>query len=121
MSDTIQAYDLIGDASMRPTVDGDYVKSADHERELAAKDAELTQLKTITGLAKDEIVKQDATIEKLRAALVLANRLIKNEYLPWAYAGGPNECTHGRADGIPCLFCDDLTFRQTLTETCHEM
>jgi hypothetical protein len=27
-------------------------------------------------------------------------------YLPWYDAGGPNECEHGYADGIPCPHCD---------------
>jgi hypothetical protein len=27
-------------------------------------------------------------------------------YLKWAYAGGPNECRHGYAAGIPCPDCD---------------
>ena len=28
------------------------------------------------------------------------------KYVPWAYAGGPNECAHGYAEGIPCPDCD---------------
>jgi hypothetical protein len=27
-------------------------------------------------------------------------------YIPWANAGGPNECKHGYAAGIPCPDCD---------------
>ncbi len=27
-------------------------------------------------------------------------------YLPWTEAGGPDECAHGYADGIPCPECD---------------
>lgn len=27
-------------------------------------------------------------------------------YIPWANAGGPNECVHGYAEGIPCPQCD---------------
>lgn len=28
------------------------------------------------------------------------------KYLPWTDAGGPNECSHGYAEGIPCPHCD---------------
>lgn len=27
-------------------------------------------------------------------------------YMNWHNAGGPNECIHGYADGIPCAECD---------------
>lgn len=27
-------------------------------------------------------------------------------YTPWENAGGPNECEHGYAEGIPCERCD---------------
>jgi hypothetical protein len=30
----------------------------------------------------------------------------KKAYIPWADAGGPNECPHGYAEGIPCPRCD---------------
>jgi hypothetical protein len=30
----------------------------------------------------------------------------KKEYLPWQYAGGPNQCKHGYAAGIPCPDCN---------------
>ncbi len=29
-----------------------------------------------------------------------------NGYLRWELAGGPNECSHGYASGIPCPQCD---------------
>ncbi len=29
-----------------------------------------------------------------------------NGYLRWELAGGPNECAHGYAAGIPCPKCD---------------
>lgn len=29
------------------------------------------------------------------------------QYLRWEYAGGPNECDHEYAAGIPCPRCDD--------------
>lgn len=31
----------------------------------------------------------------------------EKKYLPWTEAGGPNECPHGRAEGIPCPHCDE--------------
>jgi hypothetical protein len=32
----------------------------------------------------------------------------QERYLPWARAGGPNECEHGYAAGIPCPDCDTI-------------
>jgi hypothetical protein len=32
-------------------------------------------------------------------------------YLDWAYAGGPDECVHGCAKGIPCPQCDATAAR----------
>jgi hypothetical protein len=34
------------------------------------------------------------------------DRSAKTEYLHWSQAGGPNECEHGYAEGIPCPNCD---------------
>lgn len=31
----------------------------------------------------------------------------EKKYLPWAEAGGPDECEHGYAAGIPCPKCDE--------------
>jgi hypothetical protein len=31
------------------------------------------------------------------------------KYLPWELAGGPNECAHGYAEGVPCPDCDRET------------
>ena len=45
-------------------------------------------------------------IELLLAVVDAYRRLDEDEYLDWANAGGPNECTHGRAEGIPCPKCD---------------
>lgn len=64
-----------------------------------------------------ELAAKDATIEKLRAALAAADRMFKHKYLQWAKAGGPNECDHRRAEGIPCPFCDDIIFHQALTDS----
>lgn len=30
------------------------------------------------------------------------------KYLPWDSSGGPNECAHGYAAGIPCPSCDGV-------------
>ncbi len=30
-----------------------------------------------------------------------------DNYVSWANAGGPNECKHGYAAGVPCFDCDD--------------
>lgn len=34
------------------------------------------------------------------------NPAIPKTYTPWKNAGGPNECPHGYAEGIPCPRCD---------------
>jgi hypothetical protein len=44
--------------------------------------------------------------DRLRAALTIAKRLIAEDYIDWPRAGGPNECKHGFAAGIPCRECD---------------
>jgi hypothetical protein len=32
---------------------------------------------------------------------------MSKKYMDWARAGGPNECKHGYAEGIPCPYCDE--------------
>ncbi len=36
-------------------------------------------------------------------------RLMKNDYVDWVNAGGPNQCKHGFAAGIACRDCDLAT------------
>lgn len=31
---------------------------------------------------------------------------VEKQYLEWAAAGGPNECEHGYAAGVPCPACE---------------
>jgi hypothetical protein len=55
-------------------------------------------------------VSPNSALEKLdptrrRAAEVAMS---EKKYLDWAFAGGPNECAHGYAAGIPCPKCDAL-------------
>lgn len=38
--------------------------------------------------------------------IAAAIRLLKNNYTPWANAGGLYECKHGYTEGIPCPKCD---------------
>jgi len=38
-----------------------------------------------------------------------SERLRSYKYLPWEQAGGPEECQHGVAAGIPCRNCDAQT------------
>jgi len=52
----------------------------------------------------------------LREAVQAAGRIMAGKYLPWSNAGGPNECAHGRADGIPCPECDLLTLKAALAD-----
>jgi hypothetical protein len=39
----------------------------------------------------------------------MSMKVVRNgkEYLGWQWAGGPNECKHGYAQGIPCPDCDE--------------
>lgn len=41
-----------------------------------------------------------------KATVAAALRLHSDHYLRWANTGGPDECTHGYAAGIPCRKCD---------------
>jgi hypothetical protein len=53
--------------------------------------------------------------EDCEACLDLVNRPCDEHlplYLPWAEAGGPNECAHGYARGIPCPSCDAAVVRE---------
>ena len=56
--------------------------------------------------AKDIAQQSEA---RLRTALEAHQRLREGNYLPWHNAGGPDECKHGYADGIPCPHCDVKT------------
>jgi hypothetical protein len=48
-----------------------------------------------------------AELEAAQAEVKRLTRLIENKYVPWTNAGGPNECEHGYATGIPCRRCDE--------------
>lgn len=45
-------------------------------------------------------------VAKLIRAGYMATEPPPRKYLPWTMAGGPNECAHGYAEGIPCPDCD---------------
>lgn len=47
-----------------------------------------------------------ATEDEVKAA---AARLKEGEYIAWTGAGGPDECGHGFAAGVPCPDCDRAT------------
>jgi hypothetical protein len=42
-----------------------------------------------------------------------------NGYLRWELAGGPNECAHGYARGIPCPKCDQSLVQFGLPAGCE--
>lgn len=46
-------------------------------------------------------------LTKLRKFRDAVCRLKKGNYLKWESVGGPNECVHGVAAGIPCQQCDE--------------
>lgn len=58
--------------------------------------------------------KLGAECDELRAALRAAWRLHLKAYHDWRICGGPNECKHGIAAGIPCERCDDETLRKAI-------
>lgn len=60
--------------------------------------------------------KLEAKLTAAREALEAANRIIKGGYLMWGNVGGPDECAHGRASGIPCPLCDKILVSRTLSQ-----
>lgn len=50
---------------------------------------------------------KDLTEEQVEKAAA-EERLRSHKYTDWGSAGGPNECQHGFAAGIPCRLCDQL-------------
>lgn len=55
-----------------------------------------------------------AELEEVRRALAAAGRLQNHRYIDWFNAGGPNECAHSYAEGIPCRECDKAMFAAAL-------
>ncbi len=55
-----------------------------------------------------ELLSAHEQIEAAGKGLEAADRMVRGKYVPWTNAGGPNECRHGRADGIPCYECDRM-------------
>jgi hypothetical protein len=44
--------------------------------------------------------------QRVREVVAVARRIVVGKYLAWTNAGGPYECKHGVAGGIPCNTCD---------------
>jgi hypothetical protein len=59
----------------------------------------------------EELTRLKAENTELREVVAAALRLEIGGYLIWALAGGPGECAHGRAAGIPCRECDRQAVR----------
>lgn len=53
-----------------------------------------------------------AEVERLGGILDAYSRQRADNYIDWARAGGPNECVHGRAEGIHCPHCDLWLIRE---------
>lgn len=47
-------------------------------------------------------------------------RLSTGKYMAWEWAGGPNECSHGYAAGIPCRQCDENLVSMTVCCQCNK-
>jgi hypothetical protein len=83
---------------------------------------ECTDACSCVGSGRSRLEIAEARAEKAEATFVAANRLLLSirrssrglslalqPYPDWAGAGGPNECSHGRAKGVPCAECDMAT------------
>lgn len=53
------------------------------------------------------IERQAQDLAQAKRVIEAAQRLRNHHYPHWSSAGGPNECSHGFAEGIPCPSCDD--------------
>lgn len=62
------------------------------------------------------VARQAEEIERLTAERDAAIRLERGGYVHWSTAGGPNECAHGRAEGIACPECDAGLIRTVETQ-----
>jgi hypothetical protein len=45
---------------------------------------------------------RDKRIQGLLDVRDAARRILQDCYMDWSHAGGPGECAHGYAAGIPC-------------------
>jgi hypothetical protein len=55
--------------------------------------------------------------------ILAAQRLAAGNHRSWANSGGPDECEHGYAKGIPCPKCDSKLLSEALHKIatlCHE-
>ena len=72
-----------------------------------AEDAKATaESQETTGKYMADAEAAQREIELLKKIIGAFSRLRIGKYVSWGNAGGPNECEHGRADGIPCPTCD---------------
>jgi len=67
--------------------------------ELLNTQAERDQLRT-------QLAASNSAVGAMRSALEAAKRFIDDKYIPWANAGGVDDCKHGYGAGIPCRQCD---------------
>jgi hypothetical protein len=79
-------------------------------RELRAAEAALSEAqRSMLKYEQNRLQDIDSLSEQVTqqaATIGLMDRLLKNKYMSWHLAGGPNECSHGFAEGIACRQCD---------------
>ena len=76
------------------------------KREIAEDAKATAESQEITGKYMADAEAAQREIELLKKIIGAFSRLRIGKYVSWGNAGGPNECEHGRADGIPCPTCD---------------
>lgn len=85
--------------------------------EWQAREAETSaELAKVVAVANERQDRLEAEVRRLQArleAMEAAGRRVLGDhrYVPWALTGGPDECEHGCAAGIPCRSCDVALLR----------
>ncbi len=103
--DAIRLIERIGRAESslsRAVMERDQLNK-DFEATLLDRNELLAHYQRVTAERDQLRVERDAA----REALLASERLRANKYMEWGYAGGPNECEHGFAEGIDCPRCDE--------------
>lgn len=64
-----------------------------------------------SGSALELLHELEAKEKVMEAALRLLGQY---PYLAWFVAGGPDQCRHGYAAGVPCPACDQVTVNEAI-------
>jgi hypothetical protein len=85
--------------------------TVEQKRDAFSRDAQLfmdqrDKLQAQLTTAETHAKSLEGRVKELEVVIRAQGRLNDNKYLPWHNAGGPEECPHGYAFGIPCPKCD---------------